>query len=318
MKFLKRAVALAAACTTLVSGPSYADKPATIIVPYGAGGTVDISARIVAQGLSEAGKTAIVENRAGGGGVIGWGAAAKAAPDGQTLLMIDTSFAMAEALLPGLPFDPKKDFAQITTVAKVPYVMVVTPSLPVKSVKELIALSKAKPGSIYYGSGGTGSSTHLGAELFQSLSGADITHVPYKGAAAAMQDLMGGQVQVLFTAIPTALPHIKSGKLRALMVSSAKRVALLPDVPSAPEAGVPKMIADNWVGLAVPGATSKEIMAKWHKDIAVALKAPASHKRFEELGLTVVANSPAEAAGFVGSEIKRWGDLVGSNKIKPE
>ena len=179
-------------------------------------------------------------------------------------------------------------------------------------------LAKTGAGDVNYGSGGNGSSTHLGAELFRSVTGVPLTHVPYKGASQAMQDLMAGQVQVLFTAVPTALPHIKSGKLRALLVTSDKRVAALPDVPSAPEAGVPKMLADNWFGFAVPANTPKEIVDKLNKAIVIGLNAPDSRKRFADLGLNVVGNSPAEAAKLVDEEIQRWGALIKSANIKAD
>ena len=234
-------LAFAAATTLATAQPG--GKPTTVIVPFAAGGTNDLVARVVGQRLSESGKTTVVENRAGGGGVIGWQAAAKAPPDGTTLLANDMSFAIAAGLIPKLPFDPRKDFVNITTAATTPFVLVVNPSVPAKTVQELIKLSKDKPGKLNYGSGGNGTNTHLAAEMFKNQTQADIGHVPYKGSAQAMQDVMGGQIDVLFTAVSTALPHIKSGKLRALMVTDAKRVPTLPDVPSAPEAGAPKMIA---------------------------------------------------------------------------
>ena len=301
------------------SAQTYPVKPITTVVPFAAGGTNDIVARIVAQELSTSfGKQVIVENRTGGGGVIGWGAVARAAPDGYTLLADDMSFAIAAALLPKLPFNPKKDFAQISTAATVPFVMVVHPSVPAKTVSEFIALAKAKPGTLNYGSGGNGTNTHLGAELFKSLTGVDIVHVPYKGSAQALQDLLGGQIQVAFVAVPTALAHIKSGKLRPLMATSEKRVAALPDVPSAPEAGVPKMVVEYWVGFAAPAKAPPEIIERLNKEIIAALGKPEAKKRFEEQGLTAVGNTPAQATKFVDDEIARWGALIKSANIKPD
>jgi tripartite-type tricarboxylate transporter receptor subunit TctC len=305
--------------SSLAAAQGYPTKPVTVIVPFAPGGTNDIVARIVAQELTGSfGKQVIVDNRTGAGGVIGWGAAARAAPDGYTLLATDMSFAIAAGLLPKLPFDPKKDFVHITTAASVPFVMVVHPSVTAKIVPEFITLAKANPGKLNYGSGGNGTNTHLAAELFKSLTGVDLVHVPYKGSAAAVQDLLGGQIQVLFTAVPTALPHIKSGKLRPLMVTNDKRVAALPDVPSAPEAGMPKMVAHYWVGLSAPGKTPKEIVDRLHKETVAGLAMPEAKKRFADQGLDAVGNTPAEAAKLVEDEIQRWTALIRAANIKPE
>jgi tripartite-type tricarboxylate transporter receptor subunit TctC len=312
------AAGFALSIVTALAVAQPAGKATTIIVPFAAGGTNDIVARIVGQRLSESGKTAIVENRAGGGGIIGWQAAAKAAPDGLTLLANDMSFAIAAGLIPKLPFDPRKDFVNITTAATTPFVLVVNPNVPAKTVQELIKLSKDKPGKLNYGSGGNGTNTHLAAEMFKSLTQADIGHVPYKGSAQAMQDVMGGQIDVLFTAVSTALPHIKSGKLRALMVTDAKRAATLPDVPSAAEAGVPKMVAHYWVGFAAPAKTPPEVVARLNKEIVDAINSKEGKERFAQLGLDPVANTPAEAARFVDDEIQRWSALIKSANIKPD
>jgi tripartite-type tricarboxylate transporter receptor subunit TctC len=221
-------------------------------------------------------------------------------------------------LIPKLPFDPRKDFVNITTAATTPFVLVVNPNVPAKTVQELIKLSKDKPGKLNYGSGGNGTNTHLAAEMFKSLTQADIGHVPYKGSAQAMQDVMGGQIDVLFTAVSTALPHIKSGKLRALMVTDAKRAATLPDVPSAAEAGVPKMVAHYWVGFAAPAKTPPEVVARLNKEIVDAINSKEGKERFAQLGLDPVANTPAEAARFVDDEIQRWSALIKSANIKPD
>ena len=295
-----------------------AGKGSTIIVPFAAGGTNDIVARIVGQRLSETGKTAIVENRVGGGGIIGWQAASRAAPDGSTLLANDMSFAIAAGLISKLPFDPRKDFVNITTAASTPFVLVVNPNVPAKSVQELIKLAKDTPGKLNYGSGGNGTNTHLAAEMFKSLTQADIGHVPYKGSAQAMQDVMGGQIDVLFTAVSTALPHIKSGKLRALMVTDARRVATLPDVPAAAEAGVPKMIAHYWVGFAAPAKTPPEVVARLNKELVDAINSKEAKERFAQLGLDPVGNTPAEASKFVDDEMQRWSALIKAANIKPE
>ena len=305
--------------SSLAAAQTYPAKPVTVIVPFAVGGSTDIVARIVAQELSSSlGKQVIVDNRTGGGGVIGWGAVARAAPDGYTLLTEELSFAIAAGLVPNLPYDPKKAFTHITTAVSVPHVLVVNPSVKANTVKELIALVKADPGTLNYGSGGNGTNTHLGGELFKSLTGVEMTHVPYRGAGAVIQDLIAGQVQVLVTSVPTALPHIKSGKLRALMVTSEKRVAVLPDVPSAPEAGVPKMLMEFWIGFAAPAGTPQPIVDRLNKEIVAGLSAQGTKKRLTELGLDPVGSTPAQAAKLVDDEIQRWGAVIKAANIKPD
>ena len=305
--------------SSLAAAQTYPAKPVTVIVPFAVGGSTDIVARIVAQELSSSlGKQVIVDNRTGGGGVIGWGAVARAAPDGYTLLTEELSFAIAAGLVPNLPYDPKKAFTHITTAVSVPHVLVVNPSVKANTVKELIALVKADPGKLNYGSGGNGTNTHLGGELFKSLTGVEMTHVPYRGAGAVIQDLIAGQVQVLVTSVPTALPHIKSGKLRALMVTSEKRVAVLPDVPSAPEAGVPKMLMEFWIGFAAPAGTPQPIVDRLNKEIVAGLSAQGTKKRLTELGLDPVGSTPAQAAKLVDDEIQRWGAVIKAANIKPD
>jgi tripartite-type tricarboxylate transporter receptor subunit TctC len=323
MRIRTRNHLLAAASLLLLSGiaaaQTYPTKPVTVIVPFAVGGTTDIVARIIAQELSTSlGKQVLVDNRTGGGGVIGWGAAARSAPDGYTLLTEELSFAIAAGLVPNLPYDPKKAFTHITTAVSVPHVMVVNPAVKANTVKELVALAKAEPGKLNYGSGGNGTNTHLGSELFKSLTGVEMTHVPYRGAGAAIQDLIAGQVQVLFTTVATALPHIKSGKLRALMVTSAKRVAVLPDVPSASEAGVPKMLMDFWIGFAVPAGTPQPIVDRLNKEIVASLSTPATKTRLSELGLDPVGSSPAQATKLVDDEIQRWSAVIKAANIKPD
>jgi tripartite-type tricarboxylate transporter receptor subunit TctC len=293
-------------------------KTTTVIVPFAPGGTNDIVARVVAQRLTETGRTTIVDNRAGGGGVIGWQTAARAPADGSTLLANDMSFAIAAGLVPKLPFDPRKDFVNIATAASTPFVLVVNPNVPAKTVQELVKLAKDKPGKLNYGSGGNGTNTHLAAEMFKSLTQADIGHVPYKGSSQAMTDVMGGQIDVLFTAVSTALPYVKSGKLRALMVTDAKRVAALPEVPSAAEAGVPQMVAHYWVGFAAPARTPPEVVAQLGKDLTAAINSKETKERFAQLGIDSVGNTTAEAGKFVDDEIQRWSALIKAANIKAD
>ena len=320
MKFnsTRRALVLAGAAG-LFGTSALAQKPITIIVPYAPGGSADLATRALAQFAAPgAGAPMVVDNRTGGGGVVGWGAAARSAPDGTTLLTVELSYAIAAGLIPTLPFDPQKAFTQVTTAVKVPHVLVVNPAVPAKNVQEFVALAKAQPGKLNYGSGGNGTNTHLAGELFKSTTGVDIVHVPYKGAGAVLTDLMGNQVQALITSVPTALPHIKSGKLRALMVTGAERNAMLPDVPSAKEAGMPKMDIDYWIGIGAPAGTPQATVDKLNKAFNAALAQPEAKKKFAEMGMTVVANTPAQATQLVNSEIQRWSAVIKQAGIKAD
>ncbi|UBB15378.1 tripartite tricarboxylate transporter substrate binding protein [Comamonas odontotermitis] len=316
------AVAFAAASTATAPvshAQTFPARPITIIVPYAVGGTTDIVARLatnqVANGL---GQPFVVDNRVGGGGLIGWGTVARSTPDGYTVLTTEMSFTIAPGLLPKMPFDAQKGFSQIITAASAPHVLVVNPALPAKTVQEFVALAKAKPGAMNYGSGGNGTNTHLGGELFKSAAGVDLMHVPYKGAGQVLTDLMAGQVQALVTSLPTALPHIKSGKLRALVVTSEKRSPLLPDVPSAKEANLPSFVMDFWVGFAAPAGTPQPTIDKLNQAFVAALNSEDGKRRLAEQGLTPVANTPAQATQLVAAEIKRWATVVKTANIKAE
>jgi tripartite-type tricarboxylate transporter receptor subunit TctC len=231
-------------------------KAITIIVPYATGGATDIVARLVAQQLgARLGTPVIVENRQGGGGVVGWNMAARAAPDGNTLLAMEMSYSISAGLTPNLPYDPKTAFIPINTAVSVGHVLVINPGVPAKNIKELIALAKAEPGKLNFGSGGTGTNTHLGSELLKAKLGISMTHVPYRGAGAVLADLMAGQVKVLVSAVSTALPLVQGGKLRAIMMMSDKRSDVLPDVPTAAEEGFPGLEMNYWVGFAAPKGT---------------------------------------------------------------
>lgn len=311
--------ALLAATAGAAWAQTYPTKPVTVVVPYAVGGTTDIVARLVTSQIGNGlGQPMVVDNRTGGGGVIGWGSVARSAPDGYTLLTTENSFTIAPSVVAKLPFDPTKDFAHVITAAAAPHVLVINPSVPAKTVQEFITLAEAGPGKLNYGSGGNGTNTHLGAELFKSEAGVFIVHVPYKGAGQVLQDLMGGQVQALVTSLPTALPHIKSGKLRALMITSDSRSPLLPDVPSAKEAGLPKVVMDFWVGFAVPAGTPPAVVDRLNKEIALALNSADGKKRLADQGLVPVANSPAQATQLVNSEMQRWAAVVKKAGIKPD
>ena len=318
---LRRALAFAPAAL-LVGTPARAQtagRPITVIVPFTAGGSTDLVARVVAQFAAPlAGSPMVVDNRTGGGGVVGWGSAARAAPDGHTLITIELSYAIAAGLIPSLPYDPHKAFQQITTAVKVPHVLVVNPAVPAKTVQEFIALARAQPGKLNYGSGGNGTNTHLAGELFKNLTGTAIEHIPYKGAGAVLADLMANQVQALITSVPTALPHIRTGKLRALMVTGAQRNPQLPDVPSATESGLPKMDIDFWIGFGAPAGTPRPVIDNLHRAIVESLALPAARKRIDEMGLTVVASSPEQATALVNREIDRWTVVIKQAGIKAD
>jgi tripartite-type tricarboxylate transporter receptor subunit TctC len=250
--------------------------------------------------------------------VIGWSSVARAPADGHTLLATELSFTIAPGLLPKLPFDARKGFQQVATATTVPHVLVVTPALPARNVRELIAIGKARPGELNFGSGGNGTNTHLGSELFKSLTGINMVHVPYKGAGAVIPDLMAGYVQVLVSAAPTVLAHIGSGRLRALMVTDDRRMAVLPDVPSVKEAGMPKMVMNLWVGYSVPAGTPPTVVERLNKEIVAAVGTQDLKKRFSDLGVEPVGNSPAEASKLVSDEIERWTAVIRKAGIKAE
>jgi tripartite-type tricarboxylate transporter receptor subunit TctC len=316
MADLALAAALSLLCAGLAAAQIYPSRPVTFVVPFAPGGSTDTVARIVAQAVGPAlGQPTVVENRTGGAGTVGWGSVARSAPDGHTLITIEMSYAIAAGLVPTMPFDPKKSFAHIVTAVSVPHAMVVNPAVPAKTVQELIALAKASPGKLFYGSGGVGTNTHMGGELLKSLAGVDLVHVPYRGAGAVLQDLMGGSVQVLVTSAPTVLSLIQSGKLRALMVTSEERLATLPDVPSAPEAGLSKMIMKFWVGFAAPAGTPPSIVQRLNRDIVASLALPDTKKRLDELGMDMVGNTSAQAAQLVDEEIARWSAVAKAANI---
>jgi len=311
--------ALSTAFYGAVSAQTYPTKPITLVVPFSVGGSTDIAARIIAQELGTAlGKTVLVENRVGGGGVIGWGSVARAAPDGYTLLTLELSYAIAAGLTPNLPYDPKTAFAQIVTAVSTPHVQVVNPAVKANTMQEFVALAKANPGKLNYGSGGSGTNTHLGSELLKSIAGIDMVHVPYKGAGAVLQDLMAGQVQALIASVPTILPHVKSGKLRALMVLAEHRAGQLPEVPSAKEAGFPAMVMTFWVNFAAPAATPRPVVERLNKEVIAALAKPAVKTKMADIGFDTVASTPAQATKLSEDEIQRWSALIKAANIKAD
>jgi len=308
-------LAAAAACAlwpALAAAQAFPTKPITIIVPFAAGGTTDILARIIAQGLTaELGQSVVVDNRAGAGGNIGGQAAARAAADGYTLFMGTVgTHAINAALYKKMPFDPVKDFAPLTRVANVPNLLVANPAQPFKTVQELIAYAKANPGKINFGSSGSGSSIHLSGELFKSMAKVDMQHVPYKGSAPAVTDLLGNQIAIMFDNMPSAIQHVRSGKLRAIAVTTAKRSPELPDVPTIAEAGVPGYEATSWFGMFAPAATPAPVVGQLNKALVKVLAQPDIKKKINEQGAETAGETPEQFAAFIQQEAVKWGKVV--------
>jgi len=300
-------------CVSGAAAQNYPTRPVTIVVPYAAGGGTDLLARMVAQKLEQRlGKSFIVENRPGGGTVIAALAVAKAPADGYTLLMgTSTPLAINATLHKRLPYDPATDFVPLALIANVPFVLVVNPSQPIKSTSDLIKLAKEKPGLLSYGTSGPGSPHHLFAELFKSMTGIEMTHVPYKGSVPALTDVVAGHMPLMFCDLAPAQPMIKQGKVRALGVSSAVRVASLPDVAPIAEVGVPGFEAVAWQMLVAPANTPQPIVDTLYKELKVVLALPEIKQRITELGMIPIDSAPPDAlARYVKTEIVRWGAVV--------
>ena len=297
----------------------YPARPVRLIVPFPPGGPTDIVGRTIAQQLQEKwGQPVVVENRPGAGAIIGMDAVAKAAPDGYTLLLGSNSLSLNKSLYSKLPFDLDRDFAPVILITRIPNVLVVHPSVPANTVNELVALAKASPGKLNYASVGTGTGPHLFAELFVSQTGVQIVHVPYKGTAPAVNDLLAGQVQILFDSLATALPNIRAGKLRALGVTSATRAQAARDIPTIAESGVPGYEATGWFGIAVTGGTPPDIIAKLNTDLASAIATPAVRERLERLGGEVVGGTPEQFHAFIRAEMNKWDRVIRDSGIKVE
>jgi tripartite-type tricarboxylate transporter receptor subunit TctC len=276
-------------------------------------------ARLVGQHLAAGlGQPVVIENRAGSGGIAGTEAAAKAAPDGYTFLMTNVSLVTSAYMYPKLPFDPQKDFVPVTLVATSPLLLVVHPSVAARSVQELVAAAKANPGKLTFGSGGVGSTPHLAVELFKSAAGLDAVHVPYKGGAPALNDLIGGQISFMIENMPGTMPFVKQGKLRALAITSAQRSALEPALPTMAESGVPGYEVVGWQGLFAVAGTSPGIVARLQAEVAKALRLPAVRERLASLGAEPVGSTPQEFAAFVRAENLRWGKVIREKGIRSE
>ncbi|WP_233155035.1 Bug family tripartite tricarboxylate transporter substrate binding protein [Candidimonas nitroreducens] len=291
---------------------SYPSRPITIIVPYGAGGTNDILARALAAGMTpRLGKSVIVINRPGAGGNLGAAYVANSAPDGYTLLLASSGvYAINKWLYHNLPYDPATAFAPVMLAGEVPNVLLVTPGMPVKTEQELISYAKAHPNKLNFASMGTGTSGHLMSELFKQEAGIQAQHVPYRGSSAALAGMLGGQVQIMFDNLPTALPQVKSGKLRALAVSTKQRSTLLPDVPTVAEAGLPGFAATAWFGVAAPAGTPPDVIRKLNETMVEVMKDAKTKQMLEAQGVTYTPNSAADFSAFIASESPKWKKVV--------
>ena len=312
---LCKAACLLLAFTTYAAAQDYPTKPVRIVVPFPPGAVNDFVGRILATELSERlGKQFIVENRAGAGGVTGAEHVANAPKDGYTFLIVSQATAV-NPWLRKLPYDPANAFVPVGVVLTAPNAVVAHPSVPANSIKELIALAKSKPGQLQYASSGVGTFLHLGGELFKIMAGVDILHVPFKGAAPAMIDVVGGHTQLAFASATTAMTHIRSGKLKALAVGGHRRSPTLPDVPTVAEAGVPGYHAANWVGLVAPAGTPPEIIARLHKEITEIQNMPKVQQQITNAGGEILRMSVAEFGAFQASELAKWGKVVKEAKI---
>ena len=312
-------LALAAAVpATPAAAQDYPSRPVRLIIPFPPGGSNDVVGRMIGTQLSERlGKQVVVDNRAGAGGVVGTELAASAPKDGYTILIVS----MAHAVNPWLyklPYDPLKAFTPISVLASGPNVVAVHPSLPVNSIKELVALAKQKPGELQYASAGVGSFQHLGGELFKLEAGVNMLHVPFKGGGPAMIDVVGGHTKLLFSSLVQTTPHIRSGKLKALGTGGSKRNAVLPEVPTVAEAGVPSYEAVNWWGIVAPAGTPQPVIDRVHKALTAVQTSPEVQKQFSSEGAEIVQMSPPEFGAFMEREMKKWERVVKEGHIKAE
>jgi tripartite-type tricarboxylate transporter receptor subunit TctC len=294
----------------------YPNKPIRLVVPFPPGGGTDIVARTVAAKLGETLHTSVVvDNRAGAGGTIGTEIVSRAEPDGYTLALVSGSHVINPSIYPKLPYDTMRDFAPVTLLVSAPAVLVVNKSLPVNTVQDLIKLAKSKPGKLFFASAGVGTPPHLAGELFKTMAGVDIVHVPYKGNAQVLTDTISGQVSLTFPTLPSAMPFVKNGTLRALGVTGLHRSPSAPDVPTIAESGVPGYDATSWYGVVAPAGTPAPVVAKLHEALASSLKQPDVQKVLADLGLEPVGNTPAEFTAQIKTEIEKWATVVKQNHL---
>jgi tripartite-type tricarboxylate transporter receptor subunit TctC len=316
-------LALGASATTAMAqgaAAGFPSRPIKIIVPFSPGGATDVLARMFGQELSKAwGQPVVVENKPGAGGNIGAEAGAKAAPDGHTLLLVAAGFmAVSPSLYPKLPFDPVKDYAPVTLLVTAPLLLAVHPSVPAKTVKEFIELARSQPGKISIGNGGTGTAQHLGGEYFTSTAGITVIHVPYKGSAPATTDLLSGQVNAMLDNMVTLIPHVKSGRLRALGVSALQRAPNLPEVPTIAESALPGFETGTWYGIVAPAGTPPEIVAKLNAEMVRGVRAPEIAAKLIDMGLAPAGNTPEQFSAMIKAEIAKYATIVKQAGIKPD
>ena len=295
----------------------YPAKPIRLIVPFVAGGSADVLSRVLAQRLTQQyGQQVVVENRPGSGGHVGAEAAARAAPDGYTIVFGTIGIHAAYTIYSKLNYDPSRDLQPVSMYADVPNILVVHPSVPVKNVKEFIALAKSNPGRLNFGTAGSGSSTHMAGEWFKLYTGVNLTHVPYKGSAQAMQDLLGGQIELMFENLPTAIAQVRAGKIRSLGMTSRERSPSMPEVPTLAETGVPGFEATAWFTIAAPAKVPADIIRKLNADMNAFLKAPEMQQRWIDMGVVPLGGSPADAEKFFVVEREKWGKVIKAAGIR--
>ena len=298
---------------------NFPTRPLRIVVPYAAGGSTDVLARMVGQKLTAVlGQPVVIDNRTGAGTIIATEIVARAAPDGYTLLMATPPLTIAAALYEKLPFDTARDFAAVTNIAATSNVLVVHPAVPAQSVKELIALAKANPGKFTFGSSGVGGASHLAVELFRSMAGIELVHVPYKGGSLAVTDLLGGRLTLMFANLTTVQGHIKTGRVRALAIGTAQRSLVVPDLPTVAAAGVPGYEANNWNGVVAPAGTPRAVIERLRREIKAAIDAPEMRERLLQNAFEPIADTPAEFARYLATERVKWGKVVREAQVKPE
>lgn len=298
---------------------NYPVKSVRVIVAFAPGGGPDIAARFIAQQLLTLwGQQVVVDNRPGAGGVLGTGLAARAPSDGYTWVMVSSSFAITPSLQKTLPYDPIKDFSPVTLVAFYPVILVVNPSVNVFNTQDLLAMAKTRPGELNYGSSGNGTPSHLAAELFKSMTGAQLVHVPYKSAGPALTELLGGHIDLMFATLPSALGHVRNGELRAIAIGSARRVPELPDVPTISESGVKGYEASGWSGVLVPASTPPTVIRKINADIGKVLQDPELKRRFAAAGATPTTSTEAEFSDLIKTDLVKWRNVVRSAGIEAD
>ena len=301
----------AACLLPLCALAEYPQKPIRFIMPFPAGGATEIIGRMIGQRLTEVmGQPVVIDNRGGAGGNLGIEIAARAAPDGYTMVLVAPNLTISPSLYRKLNYDPVKDFAPVTLIARVPIVMITNPALPAQNLKEFIALAKSRPGQLNYGSGGSGTSLHLAGELFNLTAGVKIVHVPYRGATLAMNDVIGGQLQLNFIGIPSPAPHIRAGRLRALAVIAGQRAAALPEVPTAAEAGLPGYEVTTWYGVLMPAATPREIVLRLNREIVSIMHRPETAERLAVCAADPATSSPEQFGAHIKEEMARWSKVV--------